>query len=71
MNDPDDFRALRKYTVLVLLSLLTFVVVGDYLDDVFFGNRFHPDPAFFTLCGGMITGIFSAEIIKAARRKGS
>jgi hypothetical protein len=67
MPHDSDIKALRKYTVLVFLALLAFVVVGDFFDDVFFGNKFHPDPAFFTLCGGMITGIFSAEVIKAAR----
>lgn len=64
-NDKDDkngLATLRRYTVFVLLSLLIFVTVGNFIDDVFLGNHFTTDPAFFALVGGMITGLFLAEV---------
>lgn len=64
----DGISTLRRYTVLVLLSLLVFVTVGNFIDDLFFGNSFTIDAAFFALVGGMITGLFSAEAISAFRK---
>lgn len=62
-NGKNGLSVLRRYTVFVLLSLLVFVIIGNFIDDVFFGNRFTADPAFFALVGGMVTGLFSAEAI--------
>lgn len=66
-KDQNGLAILRRYTVFVLLSLLVFVIIGNFVDDVIFGNRFQTDPAFFALVGGMITGLFSAEAIAVWR----
>ena len=59
---------LRRWTVLVLLTLLVFVTVGEFIDAVAFGDRFQTDPAFYTLVGGMVTGLFAAEVLAIMRR---
>lgn len=66
-NRDGGISSLRRYTVFVMLSLLIFLLVGNFIDDVFLGNRFTIDSAFFALVGGMITGLFSAEAINAWR----
>lgn len=60
---------LRRLTVRVLLALLIFQIVGNYLDDVFFGNRYQPVVEIYALLAGMITGLFTPEIL--GRRNGS
>jgi hypothetical protein len=68
-SDRNSLSTLRRYTVFVLLSLLIFVTIGNFIDDVFFGNTFQPEAAFYALVGGMITGLFSAEAIAVWRGK--
>lgn len=58
--DLDDLRGL---TVKVILGLLAFVVIGNYVDDVALGNLYTADPGLFTLMGGIIAGLFAFEAI--------
>jgi len=58
-----DLDELRRLTVRVVLGLLIFVVVGNYIDDVALGNRYTADPGLFTLMGGIIAGLFVTEAI--------
>jgi hypothetical protein len=64
----DDMGQLRRWTVVVMLALLVIVTVGNFVDDIAFGNRFVVDNAFYALVGGMITGLFTSEAISAARK---
>jgi peptidoglycan/LPS O-acetylase OafA/YrhL len=66
-TEGNNLSTLRRYTVFVLLALLIFVTIGNFIDDLFFANQFTTDPAFFALVGGMITGLFSAEAISIWR----
>lgn len=66
-TEGNSLAILRRYTVFVLLGLLVFVTIGNFIDDIFFANQFNTDPAFFALVGGMITGLFSAEAISIWR----
>jgi len=52
----DSFAQLRRWTVAVLLLLLIVVVGTGILD-----RSYHAEPAFYTLVGGMIAGLFVAE----------
>ena len=67
----DDMGQLRKWAVIVLLILLVFVTVVNVLDDLFIGNKFIVDAAFYALIGGMVGGLFTSEAIAAARRNGN
>lgn len=58
-----DLSSLRRWTVLVLLALLAFTTVSEVADSLFFGGHYNTDPAFYTLVGGMVTGLFAAEVI--------
>lgn len=62
----DGLGLLRRWTVLVLLALLVFTTVAEFIDTVMFDGTFQTDPAFYTLVGGMVAGLFAAEIL--ARR---
>jgi hypothetical protein len=67
--DPEeDLSELRRYVVVVLLGLLVFVMVGNFVDDVWLGNKFQVDPAFYYLVGGVTAGLFAAEVLKNIRR---
>lgn len=67
----DPLAQLRRWTVIVLLALLSFLTVVEVVDALFFGDRFHTDPAFYTLVGGMIAGLFVAEGVSIFRRRGN
>lgn len=69
-NDLDTLRKLQVWAVIVILGLLIFIIIGGYIDDVFLGDKFKADPAFYTLTGGVLAGIFSAEVIRALRGRG-
>lgn len=62
-----DLAPLRKMTVTVILFLVLFVVIGNYVDDVFLGNHYQPDGELFPLVVAIIAGEFSAEAIVAIR----
>lgn len=68
--DPEEeLGELRRYVVLVLLGLLIFVVVGNFVDDIWLGDKFHIDSAFYFLIGGVTSGLFAAEVLQALRRR--
>lgn len=67
-NGEDGLTILRRWTVLVLLTLLIFVTVAELIDAWFFADQFHTDPAFYTLVGGMVAGLFVAEGMALFRR---
>jgi hypothetical protein len=60
---------LRRLTVKVLLALLVFQTVGNYLDDVFLGNRYAPVVEIYALLAGMITGLFTPEIFRSRKSR--
>jgi uncharacterized membrane protein YdcZ (DUF606 family) len=60
----DGFAQLRRWTVIVLLGLLVVVIVVGIVD-----RTYKTDPAFYTLVGGMIAGLFVAEGVALFRRK--
>lgn len=69
-QDPDNsggYDLLRRWTVLVLLALLSFTTVMEVVDSIFFGGLFNTDPAFYGLVGGMVSGLFLAEVVRVAR----
>ncbi len=55
---------LRRLTVRVLLGLLIFLVVGDFFDDLLWGNHVVAPVQFYALIGGLITGLFTPEIFR-------
>lgn len=65
----DDLRELRKYVVIVILGLLIFVTIGNYIDDLFMGDKFDPGVNFYLLVAGIITGVFTGEAVALIRRK--
>lgn len=65
----DDLRELRKYVVIVILGLLIFVTIGNYVDDVLLGDKFDPGVNFYLLVAGIITGVFTGEAVALLRRK--
>ena len=69
MNGEGGFAQLRRWTVAVLLGLLIFLTVTEVVDGMLFGDRFHTDPAFYTLVGGVIAGLFVAEGVAVFRRR--
>ena len=69
-SEGDGLGLLRRWTVLVLLTLLVFVTIGEFIDAIFFGDRFKTDPAFYTLVGGMVAGLFTAEVIGIFKKNG-
>jgi hypothetical protein len=58
---------LRRLTVKVLLALLVFLVVGDLLDDLIFDNHVASPIQFYILIGGMVTGLFTPEIVRRTK----
>ena len=58
---------LRRLTVKVLLALLAFQIVGNYFDDVLFDNRYAPVVEIYALLAGMITGLFTPEILRGRK----
>ena len=60
----DGFAQLRRWTVIVLLVLQIVVIVAGIAD-----RSYHPDPAFYTLVGGMIAGLFVAEGVAVFKRR--
>lgn len=69
-TDGDAIALLRRWTVLVLLTLLSLVTVAEVIDAWWFGDTFKTDPAFYGLVGGMVVGLFAAEGIAIIRRRG-
>ena len=70
MGNGDGMATLRRWVVIVLLGLLVFVTIAEVIDGFAFDDRFHTDPAFYTLVGGMIAGLFAAEAVNLYRRNG-
>lgn len=58
MND------LRRLTVKVLLALLVFQIIGNFFDDLWFRNSYTPGVEIYALLAGMITGLFTPEILR-------
>lgn len=65
-----DLGRLRILTVVTVVALVAFEVVGNFVDDVALGNRYTPDlGTLVPLLLAIIAGEFSAEAIAAARGK--
>lgn len=60
---PTQLDELRRLTVRVVLALISFVVIGNFIDDIWLGNRYTTDPGLFTLTGGIIAGLFAVEAL--------
>ena len=67
-TNGDGLSLLRRWTVIVLLTLLVIDSIAEVLDAWFFGDVFHTDPAFYALVGGMVSGLFVTEGLAILRR---
>jgi len=65
-----DLLGLWRIVVYVFLALLVVVTVVSMLDQVFDGGTFNVDAGFYTLVGGMIAGLFSAQVIASLIERG-
>ena len=66
----NDILGLWKLVVYVFLALLVVVTVASMLDQVFDDHQFQVDAGFYTLVGGMIAGLFSAQVIASLIDRG-
>jgi hypothetical protein len=62
-REDDSFRRVRIAGIVTCLSIVVFVTVIDVIDGLFFGDRYHPDPTFYTLIGGLVVTFLGGEAI--------
>lgn len=65
----DGLGTLRRWVVVVLLTLISFTTIIEVVDSVFGTSNFNTDPALYTLLGGVITGLFAAEVLAIYRKR--
>jgi hypothetical protein len=61
-GDNGSFRRVRIAGVVTILGIIVFVTVVDVIDGLFFGDKYHPDPTFYTLLGGLVVTFLGGEI---------
>jgi hypothetical protein len=57
-GDNGSFRRVRIAGVVTILGIIVFVT-----DGLFFGDKYHPDPTFYTLLGGLVVTFLGGEAI--------
>jgi hypothetical protein len=62
-GDNGSFRRVRIAGVVTILGIIVFVTVVDVIDGLFFGDKYHPDPTFYTLLGGLVVTFLGGEAI--------
>lgn len=59
--ERDAFVKVRILGIRVIIGIVVFVAVGDFIDDVVFGNLYHPDATFYAWVTGLavtfVTGV--------------